>query len=135
MFNRAAAKIAMATAKEALESAFKDSDIVVQKFSGSFGDTLRLTVTLDQASSDGTNTNERAFTQLAAGYGLDPDWLGKTFKQRQTTYTITGLNPSRPKYPVSVVSHRGKGFKFPASLVKSLMTGVDPWGEGDLGGP
>lgn len=46
-------------------------------------------------------------------YGLKPEHLGATFRSGSATYKITGLVPSRPKYPISAINVRtGRGYKF-----------------------
>ncbi len=47
--------------------------------------------------------------------------FGRTFVTGRRSYTINGLHPSRPAYPVSATRDDGKGFKFPAEAVKGFL--------------
>jgi hypothetical protein len=69
--------------------------------------------------TDGNVESKEAATykQLCGAYNLQPEWLGKTFKFRGHTYTVTGLNPRSHKYPVLVQRADGKLFKHTASIV------------------
>lgn len=51
--------------------------------------------------------------QLTA-LGINPT---KSFRIRNSTFTITAFNPSRWKYPVSAKNQNGRGFKFTISQV------------------
>jgi hypothetical protein len=47
--------------------------------------------------------------------------FGATFIQGARRYTVTGLKPNRPAYPVTATREDGKGFKFPAQMVRQLL--------------
>lgn len=55
------------------------------------------------ALSDGEifNPDKAMFETLAEHYGLDPDDFGREFSTGTETFRITGIEPRRPKYPVS----------------------------------
>jgi hypothetical protein len=78
-------------------------------------DDLGLTATfqMDTAGED--------FKRHASRYGLKPTDLGRTFRQRRSVFTIIGLVPSRPKYPITVENQNGKRYKFPAAKVVALL--------------
>jgi len=58
------------------------------------------------------------FEALAPQFGLEPSDYRRTFTYRHEIYRIEGINPNRPKYPISVVRIAdGRGFKFPANQV------------------
>jgi len=58
------------------------------------------------------------FGAMAETYGLSPDDLGRTFTVRGEAFRITGLSPSRPKYPIDVERLPDRrGFKFSADIV------------------
>lgn len=71
------------------------------------------------------------FEALAEAFGLSPDDFGREFKTGRETFRITGIDPRRPKYPISVerVPDR-QGFKFTgaqvALLLQSRMKDVTP---------
>jgi len=62
------------------------------------------------------------FEALADGVGLAPEDFGKEFSTGRETFRIVGLDPRRPKYPVSAerVSD-GRSFKFTAENVAMLL--------------
>tara|TARA_R110000823_G_C15772361_1_gene484185 strand:- start:370 stop:792 length:423 start_codon:yes stop_codon:yes gene_type:complete len=68
--------------------------------------------------------NGELFTKQAIDYkafhtrfGLEKEWLGKSFQRHGKTYTVIGLNTKAPKYPV-ICSNSGKEFKVPVDAVK-----------------
>jgi len=75
-------------------------------------------------ASDNVMTKEAtAYTQLASFYGLDPNWLFKTFTNPNApndSYKVLGLKTGRGKYPIIAQRVRdGKQFKFQESALKS----------------
>lgn len=71
---------------------------------------------------------ERAmFEVLAPHFGLEPSDYGRTFKTGGDLHRIVGINPNRPKYPISTerVSD-GRGFKMPAENVAMYLQRSDP---------
>ncbi|PZX45739.1 hypothetical protein LY56_01299 [Roseinatronobacter thiooxidans] len=58
------------------------------------------------------------FEVLAPHFGLEPTDYGRTFATGGDLHRIVGINPNRPKYPISTerVSD-GRGFKMPAENV------------------
>ena len=53
--------------------------------------------------------------------GLSADVVGKTFKHKTKTFTVTGLNPSRPKNAVELSDENGKAFKCSVPALQSMM--------------
>lgn len=70
--------------------------------------------------ADGTlySPDKAMFEVLAPHFGLEPSDYGRTFKTGGDLHRIVGINPNRPKYPISTerVSD-GRGFKMPAENV------------------
>jgi len=71
------------------------------------------------------------FEALAEEYGLSPDDFGREFSTGQEWFRVAGINPRRPKYPISATRLvDGKGFKFTAEnvvlLLKASMKDVSP---------
>jgi hypothetical protein len=71
------------------------------------------------------------FEALAEEYGLSPDDFGREFSTGQEWFRVAGINPRRPKYPISATRLvDGKGFKFTAAnvamLLKVAMKDVSP---------
>jgi len=71
------------------------------------------------------------FEALADEYGLSPDDFGREFSTGQEWFRVAGINPRRPKYPISATRLvDGKGFRFTAEnvamLLKASMKDVSP---------
>ena len=62
------------------------------------------------------------FEVLAPHFGLEASDYGRTFRSGGDLHRIVGINPNRPKYPVSTerVSD-GRGFKMPAENVAMYL--------------
>ena len=67
------------------------------------------------------------FEVLAPHFGLAPSDYGRTFQTGGDLHRIVGINPNRPKYPISTerVSD-GRGFKMPAENVAMYLQRSDP---------
>lgn len=67
------------------------------------------------------------FEVLAPHFGLEPTDYGRTFRTSGDLHRIVGINPNRPKYPISTerVSD-GRGFKMPAENVVLYLQRSDP---------
>lgn len=62
------------------------------------------------------------FEALAEEFGLRPDDFGREFSTGRERFRLAGIDPSRPKYPISAVRiPDGKGFKFTAENVALLL--------------
>ena len=53
--------------------------------------------------------------------GFAKNIIGKSFKIRRTTHTITGINMNRWKFPISTETQNGAKYKFPVARVKLLL--------------
>ncbi|NRA85925.1 MAG: hypothetical protein HRU28_00740 [Rhizobiales bacterium] len=77
-------------------------------------------------ASDGTAYDpEKVFFELLAGnYGLNKSDFGREFSTGKEKFKITGINPRRPRYPISVERiPDGHNFKFePENLLILLNT-------------
>lgn len=63
-----------------------------------------------------------AFENHCRWYGLSETDFGKTFWSRGTQYRITGISPSRPKYPIDVERvHDHVGMKFTRKAVEEAL--------------
>lgn len=61
-------------------------------------------------------------SQSVAGlFGLPSDIVGKVFKHKTITYTVTGINPKRPKNCVELMGDNGKSYKATAEGLKAMM--------------
>lgn len=62
------------------------------------------------------------FEVMAPEYGLRPEDFGRQFSSRGERFRITGIDPRRPRHPVSAVRiPDGKGYKFKAKNVAALL--------------
>jgi hypothetical protein len=74
--------------------------------------------------ADGTTLQpERMlFEALAEEYSLRPEDFGREFTNGGERFRITGIDPRRPRYPVSAVRiPDSKGYKFTAENVAALL--------------
>lgn len=63
------------------------------------------------------------FARKAMLAGLPEDCFGKTFRCGNAVYTVTGINLSRPKYPVEGEGPQGGRYKFTLAQVKAGLIG------------
>ncbi|CAG1008468.1 hypothetical protein RHIZO_03502 [Rhizobiaceae bacterium] len=74
--------------------------------------------------SDGTafNLEQDRFEFLAEHYGLQPCDFGREFRTGSERFRITGIDPKRPRYPISAerIPDR-RGFKFAAEQVAMIL--------------
>ena len=73
---------------------------------------------------DGTafNLEKDMFAYLAERYGLAPSDFGLEFTAGGERFRITGIDPKRPKYPISAERLPDRqGFKFTAENVAMLL--------------
>ena len=85
-----------------------------------FDVTFRVSIPLP----DGTalDPERLRFEALAEAFGLSPADYGRQFSTGREHYRITGIDPRRPKYPVSAERiPDGQGFKFTAEQVALLL--------------
>ncbi len=74
--------------------------------------------------ADGTalDPERLRFEALAEAFGLSPADFGRRFATEREQFRITGLDPRRPKYPVSAERiPDGQGFKFTVEQVAHLL--------------
>jgi hypothetical protein len=65
--------------------------------------------------------NAMFIRDIKGNQAFTEDDFGRTFVQNRRTYTVTGLHPNRPAYPVTATRDDGRGYKFPASMVRLLL--------------
>ncbi|WP_093037812.1 hypothetical protein [Ruegeria marina] len=62
------------------------------------------------------------FEALAEAFALSPADFGRQFSTGRDTFRITGIDPRRPKYPISAERiPDGQGYKFTAEQVALLL--------------
>lgn len=85
-----------------------------------FDATFRVSIPLP----DGTalDPERLRFEALAEAFGLSPADYGRQFNTGREQFRITGIDPRRPKYPVSAERiPDGQGFKFTSDQVALLL--------------
>jgi len=145
-------KAGMKEIREAVEVALKevgaDLGVGLSLGNGSFRDHeghFRLNVVTGGDGDTDESPQQAAWDRICKGYGFEPADYGKTFVSQGHTFRITGLQTSRPTYPISADRlPDGKRFKFTVPQVLTAMgkTVPDhvqtvrrrrrfPWGEFD----
>jgi hypothetical protein len=87
---------------------------------GTFGTSnATFKVEIAEKSAAGTVLTREAedFSRYAEIFGLQKTDLGQKFTVAGKTYTVHGLNPRAPKFPVLAKSDDGKGYKFSSEAV------------------
>ncbi len=119
-----------ADAMKALAAVASKHGVTITRKNGSFArDGSYATIKFELASigSEGESFTKEAqeFKLHAERYGMDPNSLGSIINFNGKKYRLTGLAPSRKKFPISAerVSD-GKKFKLPASAVATKTLGT-----------
>ena len=92
-------------------------------------------VSIPMADGTALDPERRRFEALAEAFGLSRTDFGRQFSTERESFRIRGIDPRRPKYPVSAerIPDR-QGFKFTVDQVMLLlqkgMKDVTPQGEG-----
>jgi len=98
-------------------------DNVLNKFglSGSLGKALykshEFTTRLTVNTGNKDEATRNSFNDVCRLYGLTPDDFGRVFNVNGRVFTISGIKPSRRKYPINGVSPSGGKYKFTTSQV------------------
>lgn len=58
------------------------------------------------------------FERYAKMFGLEPEHFGKEIRVRNEVFTISGIAPNRPKFPINGTRSDGKKFKLTLDTVK-----------------
>jgi hypothetical protein len=112
---RACAEIA---AKHGLAAEGMGLQAIELRWNFEFG--IRVSIPLPDGS---TRDPERMlFEAVAEEYGLSPEDFGREFSTGRERFRVAGIDPRRPKYPVSATRvPDGKGYKFTAENVMLLL--------------
>ena len=65
--------------------------------------------------------NERQSKLYAPMLGLPEDVTGRTYINRGRTFTVTGLNPNKPKNAVELKDDRGKEYQCSVAHIKVAL--------------
>jgi hypothetical protein len=109
---------------EALRAVAEKHGITLTLGNGSYdpdGTSGSLKLNLEGTAEDGKGAAEKAWEVWAPLMHLDGVKLGDTFKASGRTFTITGVQPSRHKYPINATNENGRGFKFTEQTVRSAL--------------
>jgi hypothetical protein len=107
---------------EALKEVEKELGITITDGSARYSETtLSLKLEMGLGVGPENTASAQMFKQLATRYGLQPEDFGRRFmSQTGELYEITGLKPTRPKYPISATEvATGRAFKFTADVVRN----------------
>lgn len=79
--------------------------------------TIKLNVALESYDA-----GKEQFERSCYRYGLKPEHYGAEFTSNGKTFRLTGLNPRRPKYPISAVRvGDDKPFKFTKHVLTQVL--------------
>jgi len=112
---------------KALATVCKKNGIALSIGNISFSeDTFRtkLEAAIIGADTSGMSLNEIQMKKDLAAYGsmfgISEKDYGKAFMSNGSRYTLVGLKPSRPKYPVIGMSARGTRYKFQEAVLTQI---------------
>jgi len=60
-------------------------------------------------------------SSLAGLFGLPSNIIGKSYTSKSITYTVTGINPKRPKNCIELMGDNGKSYKCSAENIKMML--------------
>ncbi|MCE6949677.1 hypothetical protein LAZ29_01850 [Cereibacter sphaeroides] len=81
---------------------------------------VRVSIPLPDGST--LDPDRMLFEALAEEYGLSPTDFGREFSTGRERFRIAGIDPRRPRYPISATRvPDGKGYKFTAENVMLLL--------------
>jgi len=105
----------------AIEAICGEAGMSVEMEAGHFDPTtLRCTFTIRTEEVDVEAEERAAFARDCALFLLSADAYGKGFEWNGERFTLCGLKPRSPKYPIIGRDATGRRFKFPLAAVNSL---------------
>ena len=113
-FDRVTLRVLRADIEAALASVAAKHNLTVTTGGIRYSPTLA-TVKVEFAKEGSGNRVEQEFKRYAELFDLSPDDLGKKFKFNGAVFTVTGLKPNSPKFPLLATRADGKVFKFPVT--------------------
>jgi hypothetical protein len=125
--NRSNAKTLRAETEQALQAVADKYGLSVNIGNGRFNDDqyrakFEFNVAA-QTTAPGSPAVSKKDVAAAKKLGLPEDIIGRQFKSGRTTYTVSGFNLRRRKYPVSGIGPKGGRYKFPADAVQRGLIG------------
>jgi hypothetical protein len=87
---------------------------------------FKTTATVNDASGQKKDLERDTFITWAKKYPsiYNPNWLDKTFTDKDHTYTVVGLKPGAKKYPIITRRDDDQIYNWSLSLVKGKFTPV-----------
>ena len=119
--------------QEAIKNVETDHSVVIRVIGAHYGykGDIKFEVVSLNSPESVIDPDAYSFKTFAKTYGMEPEWLGKTFMHQGKTFRITGLKSNRPKFPVSATCvtdgpSYNRAFKFPAYSVVGAMRPKSP---------
>ena len=114
--DRSACRVITDKAEAALKVLADELGMTLSRETSRYGtDTVTVKMTFKVVGSNGVS---KVDTSAATALGLPSDVIGRRFVAGRTTYTVTGINLRRPKYPVSGTGPKGGRYKFTTAQVQ-----------------
>jgi hypothetical protein len=73
-----------------------------------------------ETTVNGKTKDEVAFDTYHTLFGLKPEHLGATFDDRGSQFKVTGIAPSRSRFPILAKDTNGRQFCFPVTIMPRL---------------
>lgn len=120
--NRAIVKQFRLDFAKAVEGLEKQYDAQIALGSISYGDTkLTTKVTVTEKPKNGKSIEQVNFEQNCVIFGLKKSDYGREFQTHNGTYTLSGLKPRSPKYPILGTDEKGGRYKFQPTVLERLV--------------
>jgi len=112
-------KVLRAEINAALEEVAKRNNVSLAVGAGSFESSaasFKLNITAHTESGEKVDLAAQNLRIYGHLYGVQPSMEGKTFEYRNQTFTLVGIEPSRPKRPI-VATCGGKRYVFTTEVL------------------
>src|SRR5208282_4789782 len=132
--DKAAVITLRAEIEAALQAVATKHGIVIKAGNGNYSGTnatLKLEISVVDASGLVVNKEVAAFQRVAVMYGFKPEDLGRSFTVRGKNFTLAGFDSKSRKFPI-LASCNGKMFKLEIDSVQRAL-GVPTSGLRDFG--
>lgn len=119
-WDKATCRRVLVAAMEALKPVQEEFGISIElKGGGNFTDgTLTKSLTFNVVSSDGVTAEWKANCRR---FGLYDEDYGRKFESKGKGYTVSGIKPRSPKFPVLATDADGTVYKFRIEGVRRLL--------------
>jgi len=103
--------------KEALKSVEEKHGIKFTFGSIRFDDSKMNTRLVAHVGTDTSDIAKKEWDEYCTRFGLGLHMFGKSFRSAGDVFTIVGIKPKSPKYPVIAMNNKGMKYKFAADTV------------------